>query len=337
MATPEQTLPVWAQPLLSGDAGIEQTVAQMRQLVDEALRDPAIIRLATDIVRSVPAFDDAAEARAIYDWVASNIHFTKDPVSKEKLYPAAELLKIRAGDCDDISMLMATLLMAVGYPARLVTVAAIADAPEQFSHVYVEAEVPPGSNQWLPMDAARAESDFGAAPPVTYRRRWWSLADESYGELGAYYRFQSFWDAPPRRGIAGLGQEPQSFMDAAGQPEGDSTSALMATTGSEVADIIRAAQGQPASPFSGSTISATKAPPNPWASQRLHAHLLGRNLHLAARSVRAGPRRWHSERADGQPDQQGDGAKNNRSISGWRRALEGHDDAHYIEIRREAA
>ena len=153
---------VLSLPLAGGDAGVEQTINSMRSLVDEALHDPSIIRMATDIVRSVPAFDDFAEAKALYEWVRANIRFTKDPVNKEKLYPPAELLQIRAGDCDDISMLLGTLLMAVGYPARLVTVAASQQDPEQFSHVYVEGEV---GGQWIPMDPARYDSQFGVAPP----------------------------------------------------------------------------------------------------------------------------------------------------------------------------
>jgi Transglutaminase-like superfamily len=170
-------------PLLSGDAGVEQTINQMRALVDEALHDPAIIRLATDIVRNVPQFDDLAEAEALYNWVHSNIRFTKDPVNKEKLYPPAELLEIRAGDCDDISMLLGTLLMAVGYPARLMTVAAAAGSPEQFSHVYIEGEVPAGSGNWVAMDPARYDSQFGVSPQSISRARWWSLTDKSYGDL----------------------------------------------------------------------------------------------------------------------------------------------------------
>ena len=89
-----------AEPLQDGVQGTEQTVNLMRQLVDGALRDPAFVRLASDIVGRAPAFDDLAEAEALYNWVRDNIRFTKDPVTKEKLYPPQELLKIRAGDCD---------------------------------------------------------------------------------------------------------------------------------------------------------------------------------------------------------------------------------------------
>ena len=238
------------EPLLSGDAGVEQTINQMRALADEALHDPSIIRLATDIVRGTPAFDDVAEARALYDWVHSNIRFTKDPINKEKLYPPAELLKIRAGDCDDISMLLGVLLMAVGYPARLVTVAVPGQA-DQFSHVYIEGEVPAGSGQWLPMDPARYDSEFGVPPPVVTRSRWWSLSDSSYGDLGRlghYPRYRSHVS-----GMGSYGRVRGRTMGQTAAPAVDPTSSYIATTGQSIADIIRAGEGQPASPFSYSS------------------------------------------------------------------------------------
>ena len=90
-------------PLLNGEPGTAQTIALMRRLVDEALADPQFVRQAIEIVRAVPAYDDFAEAETLYRWVKRHIRFTKDPVTKEKLYPPQELLKIGAGDCDDIA------------------------------------------------------------------------------------------------------------------------------------------------------------------------------------------------------------------------------------------
>lgn len=250
-----------AEPLMDGTAGTEQTINLMRQLVDEALRDPAFNRLARDIVRSAPAFDDFAEAEALYNWVRSNIRFTKDPVTKETLYPPQELLKIRAGDCDDISMLLGAFLMAVGYPARLVTVGANANAPDQFSHVYVEGQV---AGQWIPMDPARFDSQFGMEPPIVTRKRWWSLVDSSYGDLsgtkifadtvhvhglGAYPRFRS---------IAGMGS--YGYVDL-----GDFGDDNIASTGVAISDIIRASQGQQLSPAEAQAIAASQGY-NPWAS-----------------------------------------------------------------------
>ena len=170
-------------PLLSGDPGIEQTVEVMRHLIDEAVADQNFVNFAVRIVGTVPAYHDLGEAEVLYNWVKQNIRFTKDPVTKEKLYPPQQLLKIKAGDCDDISMLLGAFLIALGYPARLITLAANTAQPSEFSHVYIEAEVPPGSTNWVPMDAARVDSQFGVAPPNYFRKRAWSLTDNSYQDL----------------------------------------------------------------------------------------------------------------------------------------------------------
>src|SRR5271166_1066957 len=176
-------------PLLNGDAGTQQTIAVMRHLVDEALADQNFVNFAVRIVSTVPAYHDLGEAEALYAWVKKNIRFTKDPVTKEKLYPPQQLLKIKAGDCDDISMLLGALLLALGYPARLITLAANQNQPTEFSHVYVEAEIPPGSNNWVPMDAARVDSEFGVAPSTYFRKRAWSLTDNSYSDLSGSKAF----------------------------------------------------------------------------------------------------------------------------------------------------
>lgn len=184
--------PSWSgyrAPLLAGDQGTQQTVELMRRLVDEAQADQNFVNLAVRIVRTVPQYHDLGEVEALYNWVKHNIRFTKDPVTKEKLYPPQDLLKIRAGDCDDISMLLGAFLLALGYPARLITLAANPSQPSEFSHVYIEAEVPPGSGEWVPMDAARADSEFGVAPPTYFRKRAWSLTDNSYQDLSGAKAF----------------------------------------------------------------------------------------------------------------------------------------------------
>jgi hypothetical protein len=245
--------PMFAAPLLNGDAGVAQTIAKMRQLVDQALRDPSIIRLATDIVRSVPAHDEVGEVNTIYQWMLSNIRFTKDPVGKEKLYPPSELLKIRAGDCDDVSMLMATLLMAVGYPARLITVSASDADPQQFSHVYVETQV---AGSWIPMDAARPDAMFGAEPPMYYRKRAWSLTDDSYQDLAGVKVYAHpgsnvhVHDSMPSH----LGAYPRFRSLGANRVRtmGDGTSAasqLVAQIPQDIAEIATAVQGNPYYPY----------------------------------------------------------------------------------------
>ena len=240
-------LPRYRAPLLSGEHGTAQTIDLMRKLIDEALTDPAFVRQAIDIVRPVAAFDDLGEAEALYNWVRRNIRFTKDPVTKEKLYPPQELLKIGAGDCDDISMLLSAFLMALGYSARLITVAANQSSPREFSHVYVEGEVPPGSGQWIAMDAARPNSEFGAEPPVFFRKRAWSLSDDSFQDLsGCKCMVHANTVHGKRRGVSGLGS--YGLVPGLGQDSGDITD-LISQALAEAPVIIATAQNQPAPPY----------------------------------------------------------------------------------------
>lgn len=229
-------------PLLNGEPGTAQTVALMRRLIDDALADSQFVRMAIDIVRSVQAFDDFGEVEALYNWVKRHIRFTKDPVTKEKLYPPQELLKIRAGDCDDISMLLGAFAMAVGYNARLITVSANRANPGEFSHVYVEAEVPPGSGQWVPMDAARADSEFGIEPPTYFRKRAWSLTDDSFQDLSG-------------------GRLRGSLSGYVGLADGVDLNSLI----SEIPTIISTSRGGSSS-YTTPYGTGQTAPPNPWSS-----------------------------------------------------------------------
>jgi len=238
-------------PLLDGERGTAQTVRLMRRLIDQALHDPQFIRFAIDLVRSVPAHDEAGEVFALFAWVQQNIRFTKDPVTKEKLYPPQELLKIRAGDCDDISMLLAALAIADGYPAQLVTVSANPDAPDEFSHVYLEVEVPPGSGAWVALDAARPGSQFGLAPAMYFRKRAWSLIDDSYQDLNGCTRIGGLAGYARLRG---LGQDDGSSID---------WNQIAQTALVETPQIIAVAEGQPTSV---KTTGATVSTGSPYAS-----------------------------------------------------------------------
>lgn len=229
-------------PLLSGEAGTKQTIAVMRKLVDLAVSDPNFVRFAIEIVRGVAPFDHLAEVQAVYQWVQRNIRYTMDPVTKEKLYSPQDLLKIRAGDCDDIAMLMGALVIALGFPARLVTIAANATDPGEFSHVYLETEVPPGSGQWLAMDAARPGAQFGIEPPVYYRKRAWSLTDNSFQDLNGC----------GCGGRCGCGSRPRKLSGLAGvatiglgQGDGIDWGSILSTSIQETPALIAAASGQP--------------------------------------------------------------------------------------------
>jgi hypothetical protein len=225
----------------------------MRRLVDQALNDETFVRKIIDIVRAAPAFDDLAEARAIYDWFKRNIRFTRDPVTKEKLYPPAELLKIRAGDCDDISLGIGASLLAVGIPARWSTISTAAEAPAEFTHVFVEAEIPPRSGNWIALDAARLDAEFGVEPPTYFRKRVWDIASDHYEDLQGNVRRR------PRflSGYVGLGR-------GLGQDDGSiNWGSILQQTVAETPALITAASGRPGS--ASSPYGSVSVASNPYA------------------------------------------------------------------------
>jgi transglutaminase-like putative cysteine protease len=172
-------------PLAAGDQGVSQTIDVIRQLVDDAVKDPAVNVEAIGMVRGVDQFNRDAKAHAIFDAVASRFYYVEDPVgplgSKETLRPVRALLQTWAGDCDDASVLIASLLGTIGIPSRVVTIAADPSSPEEFSHIYPEAETFP--DVWMPMDIARPGSSYGSAPAKYFRKRVWSLTDRAYQDL----------------------------------------------------------------------------------------------------------------------------------------------------------
>ena len=131
--------------LPDGDAGVADTIAKyIRRLVDEGLSDPRIRRVATEVLRhaGVAPYDDLGEIRAIFDWAVNwrNMRFVRDPVGKEMLQPAWSILESGAGDCDCINaILLPSLLGAIGYATRAVTIATDPADRRAFSHIYIEA------------------------------------------------------------------------------------------------------------------------------------------------------------------------------------------------------
>jgi hypothetical protein len=173
--------PGYVAPLLAGDDGTEQTIDAIRSLVDDAWKDSSIRRAAIDMLQAsgVPDFaSDAQKAQSIYNWVLANKYFVNDPVTKEVLLPASDLLQNASGDCDDINaVLLPSLIGSVGIEPRLVTISANPGDPTTFSHIYSEAFL---DGAWVALDAARPGAQFGSAPGMWYRREWWSLVDGSH-------------------------------------------------------------------------------------------------------------------------------------------------------------
>ena len=227
-------------PLPRGDEGVARTIRLIRDLMDAAVADPEVNEAAIGILRSagVQNFDREAKLRALYEFVSwPNFLYVEDPVGpfgpKETVRTVRTLLRVRAGDCDDYTLLLAALAGSVGIATRAVTVAADPSAPDDFSHIYPEAEVSPG--HWVAMDAARPGAQYGLPAQRYFRKRVWPLTDSSHRDVSG---------APNRVNLSGyavLGKWPLGQDNVAAQD--------ISAVGQSVANVIAASKGSPYGSF----------------------------------------------------------------------------------------
>jgi transglutaminase-like putative cysteine protease len=173
-----------------GDRGVETTVRYISRFVERAVHSADVNALAVSILHeaNVPQHNPKADAKAIYKWVLRNIRYV--PEVDETLRPVEEILRVRAGDCDDINgILLPSLLLSVGIPARLVTVAVEPDAPNAFSHIYAEALI---DGEWIALDAARPGARFGREPEHYFRKRIWHIGSNRYSDVAGMRRLNGY-------------------------------------------------------------------------------------------------------------------------------------------------
>lgn len=151
-----------------GPRGTLHTARLIADLVEQGARDFYVRQRAIQIFRRyrVPAKDRMGEVASLFDWVRRNVRYTRDIYRVELLHTARRMLELRAGDCDDMAILLGAMLMSTGHPVRLALVGFKPDRPHSYSHIYLEVLL---GNRWLPLDAT-IEQPMGSAPPALWKR-----------------------------------------------------------------------------------------------------------------------------------------------------------------------
>lgn len=148
------------QSIPEGERGTDETVRAMVGAVERSLRAPDLRLLALRIIQAagVPDRNPVGQARAIFDWITNNIHYVKDALGVEVVQQPEVTVKLRAGDCDDHTTLVAALARSIGLPVRIKTIGSTKDT---FRHVFPEVFT---GREWLPVDTT-AQRPFGSKLP----------------------------------------------------------------------------------------------------------------------------------------------------------------------------
>jgi len=151
-----------------GTPGTLITARLIAQLIRDGAKDFYVRQKAIEIFRAygVRPKDRFGEVHALFNWVRRNIRYTRDIFRVELLHSARRMLELRAGDCDDMTILLCAMLMSTGHPARLILAGFRRAKPHAYSHIYPEVNV---RGRWIPIDAT-TRRPIGWAPPALWKR-----------------------------------------------------------------------------------------------------------------------------------------------------------------------
>jgi hypothetical protein len=136
----------------TGWRGTQKTVQHVQALIQAGAKDFYVRQKAIDILleKQVRPKDYLAEIKALFEWVQQHIRYTKDTFQVEVLHSARRMLELRAGDCDDMTILLGAMLEAIGHPVRLALSGPNPLKPDLFTHIYLEVF---HKGRWIPLDA----------------------------------------------------------------------------------------------------------------------------------------------------------------------------------------
>lgn len=146
--------PVRIESLGFGAIVTSNTMDRMRRIVLASIHNYYVRLWAEKIIDF--ASEDYSKAENIYNFVVNNCRYVQDPVGLELLKtPVVSLQLIEVGgspavDCDDASILLASLAMSIGIPSALRAVSSEPRSFDEFSHVYVLFYIK--DRGWVPAD-----------------------------------------------------------------------------------------------------------------------------------------------------------------------------------------
>jgi len=132
--------------LPGGKATIPATMMRMWQQIHDALSQMAVYSAARQLTQNIPQKAVEQEANALFQFVQKHIRYVRDPHLIEALQTPAATLQLKSGDCDDKTILLASLLLSIGIPVKLIVGGF---EKGRYTHVWLRAKI---KNHWVAMD-----------------------------------------------------------------------------------------------------------------------------------------------------------------------------------------
>lgn len=117
---------------------------------------------------SIRERDWNGELRGAFDYVRSKVRYTRDIHGVELFQKADRTLELGIGDCDDMTILLGSILGNIGYP---LLIRVIGTNGQDFHHVYLAAGIPPHApKEWIALDASQADGPGWEVDGITKKQ-----------------------------------------------------------------------------------------------------------------------------------------------------------------------
>ena len=111
-----------------------------------------------------------AELKAVYTYIQQNVRYTRDAHNVDTFQSPLRTLEWKIGDCDDQSILVASLLMTVGFPIKLRVIQT--KGARDWSHIYPVVGLPPQRpTRWVACDTTTPHGVGFEAPAARVVRQ----------------------------------------------------------------------------------------------------------------------------------------------------------------------
>lgn len=157
-----EPLDVWElRGLPDGRAGVAETLRLMRAVTRKYKASQRVRLLAMQLCKPLHGTQKnyVEQVRRLFHFVQNDIGYLRDIRGVETIQTPDVTLQLGAGDCDDKSTLLASLLESCGHPTRFF---AMGFFPGRFSHVIVQTRI---GTKWVSLDATEPHP-MGWQPPM---------------------------------------------------------------------------------------------------------------------------------------------------------------------------
>lgn len=149
---------------------LEDRMSHIIQMTKKGMIDPEIRKFTAEAINKrcgnnwcVKERDYMGEIRAVFKAVDENVRYTGDIWSIDTFQHPVRTLELGVGDCDDVSMVIASCLMSIGYPIRFRVIQT--KSSNDWNHIFVLAGIPPrDAKKWVSLDAT-IDRPAGWHPP----------------------------------------------------------------------------------------------------------------------------------------------------------------------------